>query len=56
MWSMSGVNSSLIQSKRLFLSLLNWANCYELKFLEWNRRTALVLSNTRELDRDLFTN
>ena len=25
--------------------------CYELKSLEWDKRTTLVLSNTRELDR-----
>jgi len=29
--------------------------CYELKSLEWDIRTTLVLSNTRELDRDPFT-
>jgi len=29
--------------------------CYELKFLELDKRTTLVLSNTRELDRDPFT-
>jgi len=28
--------------------------CYELKSLEWDKRTTLVLSNTRELDRELF--
>ena len=28
--------------------------CYELKLLEWSSRTTLVLSNTRELDRELF--
>ena len=27
--------------------------CYELRFLELDNRTTLVLSNTRELDRDL---
>ena len=26
--------------------------CYELKSLEWDKRTTLVLSNTRELNRD----
>ena len=31
-------------------------NCYDLKFIEWDRRITLVLSNTRELDRDPFTN
>ena len=30
--------------------------CYELKPLELNNRTTLVLSNIRELDRDPFTN
>ena len=30
------------------------AECYELKSLELNKRTTLVLSNTRELDRALF--
>ena len=29
--------------------------CYELKSLEWDRRSTLVLSDTRELDRDPFT-
>ena len=29
-------------------------SCYELKSLEWDKRTTLVLSNTRELDRELF--
>ena len=29
--------------------------CYNLKSLESDNRTTLVLSNTRELDRDLFT-
>ena len=28
--------------------------CYELKSLELDNRTTLVLSNTRELDRKLF--
>jgi len=28
--------------------------CYELKSLELDDRTTLVLSNTRELDRELF--
>jgi len=31
-------------------------NCYELKSLESDNRITLVLSNTRELDRDLSTN
>ena len=30
--------------------------CYELKSLELDNRTTLVLSNTRDLNRDLFTN
>jgi len=30
--------------------------CYELRSLGLDNRTTLVLSNTRELDRDLFTN
>jgi len=30
--------------------------CYELKSLELDNRTTLILSNTRELDRDPFTN
>jgi len=30
--------------------------CYDLKSLEWDKRTTLVLSNTRELNRDPFTN
>jgi len=32
------------------------ADCYELKPLSLDNRTTLVLSNTRELNRDLFTN
>ena len=28
--------------------------CYDLKSLEWNSKTTLVLSNTRELNRKLF--
>ena len=28
--------------------------CYELKFLESDNRTTLILSNTRELNRELF--
>ena len=32
----------------------NELNCYELKLLEWSSRITLVLSNTRELDRELF--
>jgi len=28
--------------------------CYELKLLELSNRTTLILSNTRELDRELF--
>jgi len=35
---------------------LNTSLCYELKLLGLDNRTTLVLSNTRELDRDLFTN
>jgi len=31
-------------------------SCYELKPLGLDNRTILVLSNTRELDRDSFTN
>ena len=30
--------------------------CYKLKPLELDNRTTLVLNNTRELNRDLFTN
>ena len=30
------------------------AECYKLKSLELDKRTTLVLSNTRELDRELF--
>ena len=32
----------------------NEETCYELKSLEWNKRTTLVLSNTRELNKELF--
>ena len=28
--------------------------CYDLESLEWDSKTTLVLSNTRELDRELF--
>ena len=38
----------------IFPSLMLHASCYELKFLESDDRTTLVLSNTRELDRELF--
>jgi len=31
-----------------------WQGCYELKSLELDNRTTLVLSNTRELNRELF--
>ena len=36
--------------------VLDWPTpkCYELKFLESNNRTTLILSNTRELNRELF--
>ena len=30
----------------------SYAYCYKLKSLEWDKRTTLVLSNTRELNRD----
>jgi len=30
-------------------------DCYDLEFLEWDRRTTLVLSNTRELNGELCT-
>ena len=29
-------------------------NCYELRSFGWDNRTTLVLSNTRELDGELF--
>ena len=32
------------------------SSCYEIKPLELNNRITLVLSNIRELNRDLFTN
>ena len=35
-------------------NMMKWLNCYELKSLESDNRTTLVLSNTRELDRELF--
>ena len=35
--------------------LVDGATCYELKPLKSDNRTTLVLSNTRELNRDLFT-
>ena len=31
-------------------------NCYELKSLGLNNKTTFILSNTRKLDRDPFTN
>jgi len=32
------------------------SNCYELKLLEWGKRTnSCIRVNTRELDRELFT-
>ena len=36
----------------LYMSWNGW--CYELKLLELSNRTTLVLSNIRELDRELF--
>jgi len=30
------------------------ARCYDLESLEWDSKTTLVLSNTKELDRELF--
>jgi len=36
--------------------LLHEVLIMNLSSLEWNRRSTLVLSNTRELDRDLLTN
>ena len=33
---------------------LPYDNCYELKLKGLSNRTTLVLSNTRELDRELF--
>ena len=35
--------------------LVDGATCYELKPLKSDNRTTLVLSNTRELNRDPFT-
>ena len=32
-------------------SISTKAKCYDLKSLEWDSKTTLVLSNTRELDR-----
>ena len=34
----------------------NKGQCYELRSFGLDKRTTLVLSNTRELDRNLFTN
>ena len=52
--------SSLLSQSLLPSSLLSQSlppsSCYELKPLELNNRTTLVLSNIRELDRDPFTN
>ena len=39
----------LRNKKKLFFSSLFL--CYDLKSLEWDQRTTLVLSNIRELDR-----
>jgi len=38
--------------------VLDWPTpkCYKLKLLGLDNRITLVLSNTRELNRDLFTN
>ena len=35
-------------------SVIKYLTCYELKSLGLDKRTTLVLSNTRELDRELF--
>ena len=40
----------------LYDIILPEPSCYELKPLELDNRTTLVLSNIRKLDRDLFTN
>ena len=52
--------SSLLSQSLLPSSLLSQSlppsSCYELKPLELNNRITLVLSNIRELNRDLFTN
>ena len=34
--------------------MIDGCTFYELKSLEWNNRTTLVLSNTKELNRELF--
>ena len=45
-----------LHQNRLCCHLLRRHLCYDLKFLGLDRRITLVLSNTRELDRDLSTN
>ena len=42
--------------KHINCMAISWCiySCYELKFLESDNRTTLVLSNTRELDKELF--
>ena len=53
-WDFSKKNEydSIIRNWQMIFQV----SCYDLKSLEWDRRTTLVLSNTRELNRDLFTN
>ena len=38
-------------TRLMFNSIVATTYCYDLKSLEWDKRTTLVLSNTRELDK-----
>ena len=49
------LSSSSEESEKI-VGAPNHPSCYDLKSLEWDRRTTLVLSNTRKLNRDIFTN
>ena len=54
MWSRSRIDKLLhFITASIILALEE--GCYDLKFLESDNRTTLILSNTRELNRDPFT-
>ena len=52
----SNSRSSLVFSSVSSIFYHECMECYELKSLELDKRTTLVLSDTRELNRDSFTN
>ena len=55
---LNAISVVLVPSKVSSLVVFNDSNissCYDLKSLEWDDKTTLVLSNTRELDGVLST-